>query len=94
MTTLLSIRDLTVRYRGDGVAALKGVTLDVQAGKRLAITEKIERVFELDHHVQPRAPIYLLTGAHCTGAVLGTKGPCDRACAMLWHEDWLILEDA
>jgi hypothetical protein len=36
----------------------------------------------------------LLAGAHCTGAVLGTKGPCDRACAMLWHEDWLILEDA
>ena len=27
-------------------------------------------------------------------AVLAAKGPCDRACALLWHEDWLILEDA
>ncbi|MDX8530745.1 ABC transporter ATP-binding protein [Mesorhizobium sp. VK25A] len=39
MTTLLSIRDLTVRYRRDGVEvpALKGVSLDVKAGERLAI---------------------------------------------------------
>ena len=39
MTGLLSIRDLTVRYRRDGVEvpALKGVSLDVEAGERLAI---------------------------------------------------------
>ncbi|WP_189546262.1 ABC transporter ATP-binding protein [Mesorhizobium sp. M2E.F.Ca.ET.209.01.1.1] len=39
MTALLSIRDLSVRYRRDGVAvqALKGVGLDVEAGERLAI---------------------------------------------------------
>ncbi|CDX23811.1 ABC transporter related protein [Mesorhizobium sp. ORS 3324] len=39
MTALLSIRDLSVRYRRDGieVAALKGVSLDVEAGERLAI---------------------------------------------------------
>lgn len=39
MTTLLSIRDLSVRYRRDGVevAALKGISLDVEAGERLAI---------------------------------------------------------
>ncbi|SFP67134.1 peptide/nickel transport system ATP-binding protein [Mesorhizobium sp. NFR06] len=37
MTTLLSIRDLAVRYRGDGLAALKGISLDVEAGERLAI---------------------------------------------------------
>ncbi|TIQ38322.1 MAG: ABC transporter ATP-binding protein [Mesorhizobium sp.] len=37
MTALLSIRDLTVRYRRDGVAALNGVSLDVEAGERLAI---------------------------------------------------------
>ncbi|MDX8539628.1 ABC transporter ATP-binding protein [Mesorhizobium abyssinicae] len=39
MTALLSIRDLTVRYRGDGsgVLALKGVSLEIEAGERLAI---------------------------------------------------------
>ncbi|MBZ9673866.1 ABC transporter ATP-binding protein [Mesorhizobium sp. ES1-3] len=39
MTVLASIRDLAVTYRRDGseVAALKNITLDVQAGERLAI---------------------------------------------------------
>ncbi|MEV8878499.1 ABC transporter ATP-binding protein [Mesorhizobium ciceri] len=39
MTTLASIRDLTVTYRRDGneVAALKDVGLDIEAGERLAI---------------------------------------------------------
>ena len=39
MTALLSLRDLAVGYRRDGVEvpALKGVSLDVQAGERLAI---------------------------------------------------------
>ncbi|MGX5804277.1 ABC transporter ATP-binding protein [Bradyrhizobium sp. Arg314] len=39
MTALLSIRDLAVRYRRDGVevTALKGVSVDVEAGERLAI---------------------------------------------------------
>ncbi|CDX62965.1 ABC transporter related protein [Mesorhizobium plurifarium] len=39
MTALLSIRDLSVAYRRDGVevAALKGVGLEVVAGERLAI---------------------------------------------------------
>ncbi|WP_287075020.1 ABC transporter ATP-binding protein [Mesorhizobium sp.] len=39
MTTLLSIRDLTVTYRRDGseVAALNHVSLDVSAGERFAI---------------------------------------------------------
>ncbi|WP_181181598.1 ABC transporter ATP-binding protein [Mesorhizobium sp. B3-1-6] len=37
MTALLSIRDLTICYGPDGVPALKGVSLDVEAGERLAI---------------------------------------------------------
>ncbi|RWL41783.1 ATP-binding cassette domain-containing protein, partial [Mesorhizobium sp.] len=39
MTALLSIRDLSVAYRRDGVEvpALKGVSLDVLEGERLAI---------------------------------------------------------
>jgi peptide/nickel transport system ATP-binding protein len=37
VTPLLSIRDLSVAYRGAEVPALKGVSLDVLAGERLAI---------------------------------------------------------
>jgi peptide/nickel transport system ATP-binding protein len=39
VTALLSIRDLTVTYRRDGsaVTALRGISLDVVAGERLAI---------------------------------------------------------
>lgn len=39
MTTLVSIRDLTVTYRRDGneAAALKTISLDIVAGERLAI---------------------------------------------------------
>ncbi|CAN7625687.1 ABC transporter ATP-binding protein [Mesorhizobium sp. LjNodule214] len=39
MTALLSIRDLSVRYRRDGaeVVALKNVSLDIAAGERLAV---------------------------------------------------------
>lgn len=39
MTALASIRDLTVTYRRDGnvVAALRNVSLDIEAGERLAI---------------------------------------------------------
>ncbi|RWD93792.1 ATP-binding cassette domain-containing protein, partial [Mesorhizobium sp.] len=39
MTALLTIRDLSVRYRRDGaaVAALNGIGLEVEAGERLAI---------------------------------------------------------
>ncbi|MGX8011888.1 ABC transporter ATP-binding protein [Mesorhizobium sp. ORM8.1] len=39
MTALLSIRDLKAAYRRDGVevAALKGISLEVEAGERLAI---------------------------------------------------------
>jgi CelD/BcsL family acetyltransferase involved in cellulose biosynthesis len=83
---------LDLRGRRDGLTFMPEMA--AYAGKRLAITERIDRLYELDHHVPPRAPIYLLAGSHCTGAVLGAKGPCDRACAILWHEDWLILEDS
>ena len=39
MTALLSVHDLTVGYRGDGVevTALKGISLEIEAGERLAI---------------------------------------------------------
>jgi CelD/BcsL family acetyltransferase involved in cellulose biosynthesis len=62
------------------------------AGKRLPIANEIATVFEYDRWIETRAPIYILGGLHCTGAVVGDRGPCDRACALMWHADWLIVE--
>jgi hypothetical protein len=62
------------------------------AGRRLSVVRRLERVYELDRWSPTRAPIYLLEGASCTGMALGGAGPCDRACALMWHEDWLDLE--
>lgn len=62
------------------------------AGRRFPIASRLTKVFEYDRWIEPRAAIYILAGLHCTGAVVGDKGPCDRACALMWHEDWLIVE--
>ncbi len=59
------------------------------AGRRLPVVEKIDRVFELDKWVRPPHPIYILGNCHCSGSI---SGGCDRACALLWHEDWLVFE--
>jgi hypothetical protein len=36
---------------------------------------------------------YILDGVRCDGQVLGSAGPCDRFCGLLWHESWLEFEE-
>lgn len=62
------------------------------AGKRFAIANEISTVFEYDRWTKTRGAIYLLEGLHCSGKVVGDRGPCDRACTLMWHADWLIVE--
>jgi hypothetical protein len=62
------------------------------ACKRFAIAHTITAVFECDRWIATRAAMYILDGVSCTGAVVGEDGPCDRACALMWHEDWLVIE--
>lgn len=81
---------LDLRGRRDGLTFMPEMARF--AGKRLAIANQLTRVFEYDRWVETRAPIYILAGASCSGAVVGRQGPCDRACALMWHEDWLIVE--
>jgi len=81
---------LDLAGRRDGLTFLPEMA--AFAGKRLPIVEKIDQVFELDRWIATSHPLYILGGAHCTGAVLGARGPCDRACALLWHQDWLVIE--
>jgi len=81
---------LDLRGRRDGLTFMP--EMGQYAGKRFSIANEITTVFEYDRWIETRAPVYILEGLHCTGAVLGDKGPCDRACALMWHEDWLIIE--
>lgn len=61
------------------------------AGLRLPVVRRLERVYECDDWVSPRAAIYVLEGATCTGRDLDEDNPCDRACTLLWHSDWLTF---
>ena len=81
---------LDLRGRRDGLTFMPEMAR--YAGKRFPIASKLTTVFEHDRWIEPRAPIYILGGLHCSGAVVGDKGPCDRACALMWHEDWLVVE--
>jgi CelD/BcsL family acetyltransferase involved in cellulose biosynthesis len=85
-------RGLDLRGRRDGLTFMPEMAQF--AGRRFPIASQLTSVFEHDRWIEPRAPIYILDGLHCTGAVVGERGPCDRACAMMWHADWLILEAA
>jgi len=54
---------------------------------------QVPRVYEHGETVPTRAPLYILEGAHCSGAALAPKESCDRSCALMWHQDWLSLDD-
>lgn len=60
--------------------------------RRFAIFRKVETVFEGGRYLPVSPPLYILDGLHCSGAILGSDGPCDRGCRLLWHPDWLCLE--
>ena len=76
--------------RKDGLTFMPEMA--AHAGKRLAIVAELERVFEDDRWMPPKRKVFLLEGLACTGAICGVRGPCDRRCALMWHEDWLIVE--
>jgi CelD/BcsL family acetyltransferase involved in cellulose biosynthesis len=81
---------LDLRGRRDGLTFMPEMRAYV--GKRFAIGSQLTEVFEYDRWISTRARIYLLEDLHCTGAVTGRRGPCDRACALMWHEAWLHVD--
>lgn len=81
---------LDLHGRRDGLTFMPEMRAYV--GKRFAIASKLSEVFEYDRWIATRTPIYILEGLHCTGAVVGKRGPCDRACALMWHEAWLHVD--
>jgi hypothetical protein len=62
------------------------------AGERFTIVKRLYRGWELEGWVDVREPVFILDSPRCAGEVLREAGPCDRACHLLWHGDWLEFE--
>jgi CelD/BcsL family acetyltransferase involved in cellulose biosynthesis len=78
--------------RRDGLTFMP--EMEAYCDRRFHISGRLPQVFEYDRWTPTRAPVYVLEGLACTGRALGSKGPCDRSCALLWHADWLEIEPA
>jgi hypothetical protein len=79
------------RGRRDGMPVMP--EMERFAGKRFAVLRQVEDAgVELPSYKTPAADFFALDGVRCSGAALGTQGPCHRNCAVLWHRDWLELE--
>jgi hypothetical protein len=81
---------LDLRGRRDGLTFMPEMA--ACAGRRVQIARQITQVLEHDRWASPPKPIYVLEGLCCSGEGRGASGPCDRACPLLWHEDWLTIE--
>jgi hypothetical protein len=57
--------------------------------KPRVVRRRLSRILEFGRWLEVPFPIYILDGLHCSGAILGSDGPCDRACPLLWHGDWI-----
>jgi hypothetical protein len=84
----------TLDRRGRHGAVLFTPDMRQYAGRRFQVVRKLGQVFEADRDAVVEEPIYVLAGPACDGEVFGTKGPCHRGCALLWHQDWLELDAA
>jgi hypothetical protein len=62
------------------------------AGRRFPILDQLAQVYEYDSWVKPKPSVVMLDGLHCSGAICKKDGPCERACTLMWHRDWLIIE--
>ena len=62
------------------------------AGQRFPIRRQVNTVLDGGRPVAVQEPVYILDGLHCSGEILSPDGPCERACRLLWHEDWLQME--
>lgn len=81
--------ETTLDLRGKRVGLLLMPEMFQYAGGRFPVLKKVTTAYEADRHVAVTRPVYILDGLYCTGAAMGARGPCDRACRLLWHGDWL-----
>ncbi|HEY7792232.1 MAG TPA: hypothetical protein VIC33_17090 [Vicinamibacterales bacterium] len=75
------------RHKRDGVSFMP--EMYKWAGKRVRVVQQVQAVREFGKTVPPRRPVFILDGMTCSGAALGRREVCDRACPILWHTDWL-----
>ena len=81
---------LDLHGRRDGITFLP--EMEKYAGERFRVVARVAHVREDGEWTVPRGAVYLLEGLRCEGKGVGACGPCDGACPLLWHEDWLMLD--
>lgn len=59
--------------------------------RRFRVLKVVENLFvEYRYKMfRSRAPLYILDGLICNGAIDESELRCDRSCYLLWHEKWL-----
>jgi hypothetical protein len=83
-------RTLDARGRRDHLTFMPEMSLF--CGQRLHVTRRLEWFYEDDNFLPAPRPLYVLEGLRCSGRSIGASMPCDRACGLLWHADWVKLE--
>ncbi len=79
--------------RRDGVSVM--AEMERFAGQRFPVLRRVEDVdFEPPAYMSPAAELYTLSGVRCSGAAFVRRGPCHRNCGIMWHRDWLELEES
>jgi hypothetical protein len=74
--------------RRDGVGFC--AAMERYAGQRFPVHKRVEPS-AVTWWRRPGADWYILAGL---GESLAAEGPCHRGCGLLWHRDWLDLEEA
>ncbi len=77
--------------RRDGLSVMP--EMERFAGLPLPVVRRAEDVGVPIPSYKTPIDAFILAGARCGGAALAPLGRCDRDCALLWHRDWLELND-
>jgi hypothetical protein len=78
--------------RRDGVSVM--AEMERFAGQRFPVLRRVEDIdFDPAAYMSPAAELFTLGGVRCSGAAFVRQGPCHRNCGIVWHRDWLELEE-
>ncbi len=78
--------------RRDGVVFSENMW--AYCGQAHQVARPLEHLTPLPAWKRPAGEWFILDGVRCDGSPLGGAGACDRNCALFWHRDWLVLEEA
>lgn len=87
-----------LRARADVGGPVGGIALPLDAAGHAGEYAHIERRVHMPDRLPsglPAPPVgdwFILRGVRCDGHELENPYPCDRRCALLWHQSWLEFD--